>query len=78
MARVRISTTVDQDLLENARRMRSELADSALMDEALSALLARHREVELDAAYAAYDEHPIDEVDDWGDLASFRKVAGAS
>jgi hypothetical protein len=78
MARVRISTTVDQELLENARRMRSSLADSALMDEALAALLARHREVKIDAAYAAYEEHPIDEVDDWGDLASFRKAAGAS
>jgi hypothetical protein len=78
MARVRISTTVDQELLQNARRMRSELADSALMDEALGALLARHREVELDASYSAYDEHPVDEVDDWGDLESFRKAAGAS
>jgi len=48
------------------------------MDEALDALLARHRQVEIDAAYGAYDEHPIDEVDDWGDLASFRRVAGAS
>lgn len=78
MARVRISTTVDSELLENARRMRSGLADSALVDEALGALLARHREVEIDAAYSAYDEHPIDEADDWGDIASFREVAGAS
>jgi post-segregation antitoxin (ccd killing protein) len=78
MARVRISTTVDSELLENARRMRSGLADSALVDEALGALLARHREVEIDAAYSAYDEHPIGEADDWGDVASFREVAGAS
>ncbi len=78
MARVRISTTVDSELLENARRMRSGLADSALVDEALGALLARHREVEIDAAYSAYDEHPIDEADDWGDVASFREGAGAS
>ncbi|HEY1520831.1 MAG TPA: hypothetical protein VGF91_30690 [Solirubrobacteraceae bacterium] len=78
MARMRISTTVDQRLLEKARRMRSELTDSALIDEALGALLARHREVEIDAAYSAYDEHPIDEADDWGDLGSFRKAAGAS
>lgn len=78
MARVRISTTVDQELLENARRMRPEQADSALVDEALGALLARHREVEIDAAYSAYDEHPIDEADDWGDVASFREAAGAS
>jgi hypothetical protein len=78
MARMRISTTVDERLLEKARRMRSELTDSALIDEALGALLARHREVEIDAAYSAYDEHPIDEADDWGDLGSFRKAAGAS
>ncbi len=78
MARVRISTTVDEGLLGNARRMRSELADSALIDEALAALLSRHRTAEIDASYSAYDEHPIDEVDDWGDLASFRAAAGAS
>ena len=48
------------------------------MDEALGALLAQHREVEIDAAYSAYDQHPIDEPDDWGDLASFRRIAGAS
>src|SRR5436189_25326 len=35
MARVRISTTVDGDLLATARRTRAELADSALIDEAL-------------------------------------------
>jgi hypothetical protein len=58
--------------------MGAELADSALIDEALAALLARHREVEIDAAYAAYDERPIDEVDEWGNLASFRAAAGAS
>jgi hypothetical protein len=78
MARTRISTTVDSELLANARRVRSELADSALMDEALSALLARQRAAEIDAAYAAYDEHPLDEHDEWGDLASFRAAAGAS
>lgn len=78
MARVRISTTVDGELLEAARRMRSGQADSVLMDEALASLLARHREVVLDAAYSAYDEHPIGEVDEWGDLASFRRVARAS
>jgi hypothetical protein len=58
--------------------MRSELADSALIDEALAALLARHREVEIDAGYSAYDELPLHEVDEWGDLAAFRAAAGAS
>ena len=78
MARVRISTTVDEELLATARRTRSELADSALIDEALSALLARNRAVEIDAAYAAYDRVPHDAEDEWGDLASFRTAAGAS
>lgn len=78
MARVRVSTTVDEELLESARRLHAELADSSLIDEALAALLTRHRTVEIDAAYAAYDKHPLHEVDEWGDLASFRAAAGGS
>lgn len=78
MRRVRVSTTVDGDLLTRARRARSELADSALLDEALAALLARHRAAEIDAAYEAYDRSPLDAADEWGDLASFREAAGAS
>ena len=78
MTRVRVSTTVDRDLLAGARRARHELPDSALLDEALAALLARHRTVEIDAAYAAYDEHPIETKDEWGDLGSFREAAGGS
>jgi post-segregation antitoxin (ccd killing protein) len=78
MARARISTTVDADLLARARRSRSGVADSALIDEALAALLARQRAAEIDAAYAAYDAHPLDADDEWGDLASFRAAAGAS
>jgi hypothetical protein len=77
MTRVRVSTTVDGELLSSARR-RSGLTDSALLDEALSAFLACHRDAELDVAYAAYDEHPIDEPDEWGDLASFRVAAAES
>jgi len=76
MARVRVSTTVDEQLLASARQARSELADSALLDEALSALLARTRAVEIDAAYTAYDRLPVDAGDEWGDLASFRAAAG--
>ncbi len=78
MARKRISTTVDAELLESARRARAGLADSRLIDEALAALLARQRATEIDASYAAYDEHPLEEADEWGDLASFRAAAGAS
>ena len=78
IARVRISTTVDEQLLATARRTRSELADSALIDEALGALLARNRAVEIDSAYAAYDRIPLDVEDEWGDLDSFRRAAGGS
>jgi hypothetical protein len=78
MARVRVSTTVDEYLLTSARRARSELADSALLDEALAALLARHRAVEIDGAYEAYDRVPLETRDEWGDLASFRSAAGES
>jgi post-segregation antitoxin (ccd killing protein) len=78
MARSRVSTTVDDDLLRRARSLRSGVNDAALLDEALGALLARHRTAELDAAYAAYDAFPADEPDAWGDLAAFRSAAGAS
>ena len=43
---------------------------------ALAATLLRTAEV--DASYAAYDAHPLDEPDEWGDLASFRRAVGAS
>ncbi|MDA8283146.1 MAG: DUF2191 domain-containing protein [Actinomycetota bacterium] len=58
MARVRVSTTVDEQLLTSAREARAGVADAALLDEALAALLARHRAAEIDAAYSAYDAHP--------------------
>jgi hypothetical protein len=78
MARVRISTTVDEQLLAKARQARSELTDSALIDEALGALLTRNRAAEIDAAYAAYERVPLDVEDEWGNLAAFRTAAGAS
>ena len=75
---MRISTTVDEGLLTSARGVRAKLPDSALIDEALAALLARHRAVEIDAAYAAYDESPLDTPDEWGDFGAFRTAAGES
>lgn len=78
MARTGVSTTVDEALLEHARRARSGLNDAALLDEALSALLAGLRAAEIDASYAAYDDQPIDASDEWGDLRSFREAAASS
>lgn len=78
MNRVRLSTTVDATLLGNARSLRSGVTDATLIDEALKALLVRHRSAEMDAGYAAYDEHPAEEPDEWGDLASWRRAAAAT
>jgi hypothetical protein len=78
MVRVRVSTTVDEAMLAEARQLRSGVTDAALLDEALGALLARHRAAQIDEAYAAYDVHPIDEPDEWGDLGSFRAAAAAT
>ena len=77
MARIRVSTTVDESLLESARSLKSDLNDAALLDEALGALVAKHRAAEIDAGYAAYDVQPLDESDEWGDLASFREAAAS-
>jgi hypothetical protein len=78
MARTRLSTTVDQGLLDSARTLLSGSTDAALIDEALKALLMRHRSAQVDASYAAYDDHPIEELDDWGSLAEFRRAAAAT
>ncbi len=53
------------------------MTDAALLDEALKAFLERHRAAEIDAGYAAYDEHPLHEPDEWGDLQSFLEAGGA-
>ncbi len=76
MARSRISTTVDADLLAQARGAFGPSADSELVDAALLALVNRHRAAEIDDSYRqAYQEIPLDAPDEWGDLASFRAAA---
>jgi hypothetical protein len=69
---------VDEQLLAKARSLRTNSTDAVLVDEALRALLLRHRAAEIDSAYEAYDEHPINEPDEWGDLESFRTAAAAT
>lgn len=71
-----MSTTVDGDLLAQARGLRAWRNDASLLDAALLSLVASHRAAEIDHAYAAYDEHPLDEPDEWGDLESFHDAAG--
>lgn len=74
MSRRRVSTTVDDHLLDRARHLEEWPNDAAMMDAALDALVGRYREAEIDAAYEAYDRHPLDEPDEWGDLASFHEA----
>jgi hypothetical protein len=76
MPRVRVSTTVDGPLLADARAARPGATDAELVAEALAALLAKDRAASIDAAYLeAYRTHPVNEPDEWGDLASFRSAA---
>jgi hypothetical protein len=79
IARVRVSTTVDSDLLEEARRLRAGTPDAALLDLALAELVRMHRRTEIDGQYeAAYRDHPASEADGWGDLESWSDAAGRS
>lgn len=78
MARMRVSTTVDAEMLAQARDLIGTSTDAALFDRALVALLAAHRDAQIDSSYAAYDDAPLDEPDAWGDLASFRQAAATS
>lgn len=75
MSRVRISTTVDEALLTQARNLGLSQTDARLLDEALKALVVRYKSAQIDATYTTYDEHPLNEADEWGDLASFREAA---
>ena len=78
MSRSRVSTTVDANLLSEARTANPQLNDAVLFDAALGALLAHSRAAAIDDGYRAYDDHPIDEPDEWGDLQSFRTAAAAT
>lgn len=72
MAKVRVSTTVDADLLERARAVHGAATDASLVEASLQALLRSHRAAEIDEAYLrAYREAPADLPDEWGDLGSF-------
>lgn len=76
MAKIRVSTTVDADLLARAREIHSGRTDASLLEAALEALLHQHRSAEIDAAYlSAYRDTPVDEPDGWGDLATFADAA---
>jgi hypothetical protein len=68
--RIQVCTTVDDQLLKDARQVRIHLSGAAL--------LARYTNSEIDASYSAYDDQPIDGPDEWGDMGSFREAAPSS
>ncbi|HKX69071.1 MAG TPA: antitoxin MazE5 [Intrasporangium sp.] len=79
MARVRVSTTVDAELLQAAREAHGGPTDASLLEAALRALLASQRSAAIDADYErAYADQPLESPDAWGDLASWRQHSGAS
>jgi antitoxin MazE5 len=55
--------------------MSQKRAEPGADEEALAAPTAERLSAEIDASYVAYDDHPIDERDAWGDLASFHAAA---
>jgi hypothetical protein len=69
---------VDSELLASARGMRTWSSDGSLLDAALGALVTSYRAAEIDDSYVAYVDHPMDEVDEWGDLQSFAEAAGSA
>ena len=78
MAKVRVSTTVDADLIARARRAHGEATDASLLEAALKALLDSHRRAEVDAAYdRVYSAAPVTEPDAWGDLDAWRRQASS-
>lgn len=77
MNRVRLSTTVDPDLLRAAREAHGAGTDASVVEAALRALLAANRRAEVDEQYrCAYTREPIGRPDEWGDLATWRARAG--
>ena len=71
MTRVRLSTTVDGDLLEQVRQLDTDKNDATLVDEAMTALLRSRRRAEIDTQFEVYDRLPLSTPDAWGDLESW-------
>ena len=77
--RSRINLVVDSELLDKARKYCGLKRDEEVIDAALKAFVVQRRNAEIDEAYvAAYDTHPFDEPDEWGNLISFGQAAEKS
>lgn len=76
MSRVRISTTVDEGLLAEVRRVSPGSTDSTLVESAFEALLRSRLEHEIDRQYAAGYSRAMPGRDAWGHLEEFLDEAG--
>lgn len=75
--KVRISTTVESNLLAEARGLFPGATDAVVMEAALRALMRGHREAEIDRDYAeGYVRIPLGTPDEWGNLEDFVDAAG--
>lgn len=71
-----MSTTVDADLLSEARRLTSPVNDSSLLETALHELIAVHQRRQIAESYQTYEQLPLSTPDAWGDLESFLNASG--
>ena len=71
MARVRVSTTVDADLLERVRALFPGSTDSSLLESAFAALVREQVAREIDRQYERAYAVPSPSVDAWGDVDGF-------
>ncbi len=78
MPRIRVSTTVSDGLLEQARAALPDLNDATLLDRALAALCAELRAAEIDLSYRIYEALPLDTEDEWGNPADFLDAVGSA
>lgn len=77
--KVRLSTTVDAELLASVRASGTWATDAALVEAAFHALLRELRRAEIDAAYGeSFERVPVDTADDWGSLTDFLDAAARS
>lgn len=49
-----------------------------LLTRTCARFLATNRAAEIDATYAAYDQHPLSEPDEWGNLETWRRTAAGA
>ena len=78
MPRIRVSTTVSDRLLEQARAALPDLNNASLLDRALAALCAELHAAEIDRSYGIYDALPLDTEDEWGNPAAFLDAVGST